>query len=123
MPIDRANYPTVPPDFPISGQPSAVAGVQPKLGLVQEGGVFYEPGTSPSEVQAAFELCKDLVSQMVPYCQRKLEQFEGDQKRTARAVHQGLLNKNWCAPEHSKWIMLKTIEQLGWSVEPSDLHP
>lgn len=52
----------------------------------------------------------------------KLAQFGDDEKRTAKAVFQGLLNKNWCTTDQSEWIMLKTIEQLGWSVQKSDLQ-
>lgn len=119
--INRVNYPGVPDDFPIKPVVSAVAGAQPKLSLVQEGGQFYAPGTSPSEVLAAFEVCADLVTQMAPYCQRKLAQFDGDQTATAKAVFQGLLNKRWCTAEQSKWIMLKTVQQLGWVVQENDL--
>jgi hypothetical protein len=56
MPIDRANYPGVPEDFPVTAVLSAIAGAQPKMNLVEEGGKFYAPGTSPSEVMAAFQM-------------------------------------------------------------------
>ena len=36
------------------------------MNLVEEGGRFYAPGTSPGEVLAVFQMCDDLVSQMVP---------------------------------------------------------
>lgn len=123
MTIERANYPHVPTDFPISEINSALSGAQPKLSLVQENGIFYAPGTSPSEVLNAFEVCKDLVTQMVPYCQRKLAQFDGDETATAKAVFQGLLKKNWCTAEQSEWIMSRTLEELGWSVHKSSLRP
>lgn len=122
MPIDRADYPQIPHDFPITPTISAVGGAQPKLSLVQEDGKFYAPGTSPSEVLAALEVCDDLVAQLAPYCQRKLAKFGGDQYATAKAVFQGLLNKKWCTAEQSVWIMLKTAEQLGWSLGESDLR-
>ena len=95
MSIDRANYPEVPDDFPVTAIPSAVSGAQPKISLVEEGGKFYAPGTSPSEVLAAFQMCEDLVSQMIPYCQRKLATFEGDQEATVKATLRGLLAKRW----------------------------
>lgn len=121
MSINRANYPGVPEDFPITPAVSALAGAQPKLSLVEEGGKFYAPGASPSEVLAAFDVCADLVTQMVPYCQRKLAEFGGDQTATAKAVFRGLLSKRWCTAEQSKWIMLKTVQQLGWVVQENDL--
>lgn len=122
MPIDRADYPQIPHDFPITPTISAVGGAQPKLSLVQEDGKFYAPGTSPSEVLAAFEVCDDLVAQLAPYCQRKLAEFGGDQRATAKAVFQGLLNKRWCTAEQSIWIMLKTAEQLSWPLREGDLR-
>ena len=66
MTMDRTNYPGVPEDFPVTATVSAVSGAQPKMNLVEEGGRFYAPGTSPGEVLAAFQMCDDLVSQMVP---------------------------------------------------------
>lgn len=76
MAIDHTNYLGVPDDFPITAVPSSVSGAQPKLGLVEEHGKFYAPGTSPPEVVKTFHMCADLVSQMVPYCQRKLATFQ-----------------------------------------------
>lgn len=49
MTIDRASYPGVPDDFPVTAVPSAIGGAQPKMSLVEEDGKFYAPGTSPSE--------------------------------------------------------------------------
>lgn len=86
MTTDRASYPGVPEDFPVSAITSAIGGAHPKMSLVEEDGKFYAPGTAPSEVTAAFQMCDDLVSQMVPYCQRKLATFEGDQQATVKAA-------------------------------------
>lgn len=122
MPINRDDYPQVPHDFPITPVPSALSGAQPKLSLVEENGKFYAPGTSPSEISQAFEVCDDLVTQMVPYCQRKLTAFGGDQIETAKAAFQGLLNKNWCTPEQSAWIMLKVAAQLSWQLREDQLR-
>ena len=121
MTVDRANYPGVPHDFPIAAIPSAISGAQPKMALIAEGGRFYAPGTSPSEVLEAFELCEDLVSQMLPYCQRKLTAFGGDQEATAKAVLKGLLAKHWCSDAQCVWIMRKTAQTLGWSLPDSAL--
>ncbi|MPT04319.1 MAG: hypothetical protein E2582_08850 [Delftia sp.] len=93
------------------------------MGLIEEGGKFYAPGASPSEVLDAFEVCKDLIAQMVPYCQRKLAQFEGDEATTARAAFRGLLDKKWCTTAQSRWVMRKTLEELRWQVQERDLLP
>ena len=116
MSIDRANYPGVPEDFPVAAVPSAVAGAQPKMNLVEEGGKLYAPGTSPGEVMAAFQMCDDLVSQMVPYCQRKLATYEGNQEATVTAALKGLLAKRWCTDAQCVWIMRRVVDELQWTV-------
>lgn len=80
MKRDSKKIHSVPKDFPVTAHLSAVAGAQPKMGLIEEDGKFYAPGTSPSEVIKAFSICDDLVSQMVPYCQQKLALFNGDRR-------------------------------------------
>lgn len=119
MSIDRANYPGVPEDFPVTAVPSAVAGAQPKMSLVEEGGKFYAPGTSQGEVMAAFQMCDDLVSQMVPYCQRKLATYEGNQEATVKAALKGLLAKRWCTDAQCVWIMRRVVDELQWTVSDS----
>ena len=121
MAIDRTNYPGVPNDFPIAAVPSAISGAQPKLGLVEEHGKFYAPGTSPSEVVATFHMCADLVSQMVPYCQRKLAIFEGNQEATVKAALKGLLAKRWCSDAQCVWIMRRVAQELQWPLHESAL--
>ncbi len=121
MSIDHGKYPGVPDDFPVAGIPSAISGAQPKMSLVAEGSRFYIPGTSPSEVLAAFLLCGDLVSQMVPYCQRKLAAFEGDQEATVKAALKGLCAKRWCSDAQCVWIMRRTVQQLQWPLRDGAL--
>lgn len=96
MERDPTSFPSVPKDFPVTAHISAVAGAQPKMGLIEEDGKFYAPGTSPSEVVAAFRMCDDLASQMIPYCQRKLASFDGDKETIVKAALKGLLAKRWC---------------------------
>ncbi|CAN7592440.1 hypothetical protein LJR118_004465 [Acidovorax sp. LjRoot118] len=121
MSIDRSTYSGIPADFPIVAIPSALSGAHPKMSLTEEDGKFYAPGTSPSEVATAFEVCEDLVVQMVPYCERKLTAFQGDQEATLRAVYRSLLSKKWCTDLQSEWIVRKTAERLGWHLSPSTL--
>ena len=121
MTTDRASYPGVPEDFPVTATPSAIGGAQPKMSLVEEDGKFYAPGTSPTEVTAAFQMCEDLVSQMVPYCQRKLATFEGDQDATVKAALKGLLAKRWCSDAQCVWIMRRVARELQWPVGESAL--
>lgn len=121
MPVDRTNYPGVPHDFPVSPTLSAISGAQPKLSLIEEDGKFYAPGTTPTEIVAAFEVCEALVPQMAAYCQRKLPEFDGNQQATVSAAFQGLLGKHWCSPEQCKWIMQKAVQDLNWSISGESL--
>jgi hypothetical protein len=119
MSIDRANYPGVPEDFPVTAIPSAIGGAKPKLNLVEEDGKYYSLGTSPSEVIAAFEVCDDLVSQMVAYCQRKLATYGGNEEATVKAALKGLLGKGWCTDAQCVWIMRRVADELKWAVSNS----
>lgn len=65
MIIERQKYPSIPEDFPVAAIPYALAGAHAKLNLVEEDGKFYSPGTSPSEVSDAFDVCEDLAQQFV----------------------------------------------------------
>lgn len=119
MSIDRSIYSGIPADFPIAAIPSALSGAHPKMSLVEEDGKFYAPGTSPSEVAAAFEVCEDLVAQPIPYCERKLASFQGDQEATLRAVFRSLLGKKWCTDLQSEWIVRRVADQLNWPLTQS----
>ena len=122
MTMDRTNYPGVPEDFPVIATVSAVSGAQPKMNLVEEGGRFYAPGMSPGEVLAVFQMCDDLVSQMVPYCQRKLATYEGNQDATVKAALKGLLAKRWCTDAQCVWIMRRAVDELQWTVGDGTLQ-
>jgi hypothetical protein len=114
MSIDRSLYPGVPEDFPITAAMSALGGVQPKLSMVEDGGRYYAVGTSPSEVREAYEVCEDLVQQMIPYCKRKLDKFNGNQEATLGAVFDALLGKSWCSRDQAEWVVRHTAIQLQW---------
>lgn len=114
MSIDRSIYRGVPADFPISEAPSALSGAHPKMSLIEEDGKFYALGTSPSEVATAYDVCEDVVKQMIPYCDRKLGSFNGDRKAILKAALQGLIHKNWCTVEQCGWIIREVAKRLGW---------
>lgn len=119
MPIDRSKYPGIPDDFPIEEIPSSLAGAQPKLNLVEEDGQYYAPGSSPSEVDSAFEVCSDLVLQMIPYCTRKKSELAVTEEETLKRVLQGLINKGWCTTQQCRWIMKQVARQLNWQFDSS----
>lgn len=64
----------IPDDFPRSGPMGAVPGVQPKLLVREEAGQFMLSKPTDSEVQARYELCEDLVQQLIRYTTRKRDE-------------------------------------------------
>ena len=82
---------------------------------------LHQPATR-AEAFKAVHMCDDLVSQMVPYCQRKLATFEGDQQATVKAAFKGLLAKRWCSDAQCVWIMRRVVRELQWPVSDSALE-
>jgi hypothetical protein len=117
MPIDRANYPNIPADFPIEATLSALTGAQPKLSLVEEDGKYYAVGTSPSEVAELYDICEDLAQQSVAYCTRKISELSLTREEVIERLLQGLYQKQWVAPVHSQWIAVRTKHLLGWETQ------
>jgi hypothetical protein len=58
------DYNAIPADFPRPKLSSALAGMQPKLAMVEFRGQFYTEGCSPPEVWARWDGCEDLAKQM-----------------------------------------------------------
>jgi hypothetical protein len=59
----------VPDDFPASVPSGAVPGAQPKLGVLEEDGVFTTNSTAVR--LARYDICQDLVNQLVAYAEHK----------------------------------------------------
>lgn len=114
MSVDRSNYSNIPLDFPIEPVDSALAGAQFKLSLVEEDGKYYAPGTTPSEVAEAHEVCEDLAQQMVPYCVRKMTELHLPHEEVLTKLLQGIYQKNWVSPAQAHWIVERTRQLLGW---------
>lgn len=100
---------TVPPDFPRGDPRGAVAGAQPKL-LVRIEGDQYVAGLTDEELQERYEMCADLVRQLVPYAQRK-RLHAGD----AQKLKNGLKAKDWgLTIQEIDWVVGKVAATLGW---------
>lgn len=110
--VHRADYPGIPEDFPIEVQHIAVAGVRPKLRLIQQGETYYAPGTSPEEVQRDYAEMADLALQVVAHCNaRNLEtQHELDallaRELQVMQMHFGI------RPSHAAWVMSRVLALL-----------
>ena len=121
MTAENAKYPGVPMDFPVAPIPSALAGAQPKLNLVEEDGQYYAPGTSPSEVSEAFENCESLAQKFVAYCLEIETSGFGTHSQILHRMHSSLLTKDWCTPAQYGRIVRRTAGLLDWQV-PLELN-
>lgn len=105
----------IPQDFPIEPVISALAGAQAKLAVVQAGGRFHGPGTTPEEALQQYEVCEDLAHQLAAYCSRKLaEQAVCSEQAALERALRGLRQKNWCSPRQNLWVLRRTARLLGW---------
>jgi hypothetical protein len=92
----------VPEDFPESVPPGTVAGAQPKVGVREEDGVFTNDGTSARA--GRYDICQDLVHQLVAYAEHK---------RTAKPNEQfSKLLAQVLSQVHKK--------QFGWGLSPAE---
>jgi len=105
----------IPKDFPRDPHPGAVPGAQEKfLARLVDG--RYVVGLTDDELKERYDVCVDLVEQLLPYCIRK--QSENPTWTTAdvlRRVHLGLQSKRWgqsLAEIH--WIVNRLAVRLGW---------
>lgn len=115
MSNDHLKYPGIPEDFPVAPTPYSVAGSQAKLNLSEENGQYYAPGTSPSEVADAFDVCEDLAQKFVQYCLDKESARFGTHAVILERVHASLLTKDWCTSAQCAWIVRRTAGLLGWN--------
>jgi len=60
----------VPDDFPRDPRPGAVPGAQPKL-LLRKAGDAFVSGWTDEERALRYDVCADLVAQLIPYVRRK----------------------------------------------------
>lgn len=119
MSINRQDYPGIPHDFPIEAEEFGLAGVQPKMNLVQEGEWFFESGTAPSEVFDAYEVCEDLAQKFTTYCTKKLQEGAMTKDQILERAYQGLLAKEWCTRKQCLWTIRHAAKLLNWSVPPA----
>lgn len=108
------------PEFPREPIPGAVGGAQPKLLLRKnELGKYVSPGLSNDEVSARFELCDDLVGQLLHYVKRKkLENPDWSDEfnlaRTKRGVEKKVRAGAWrISLAEVDWVMSRVSESLG----------
>jgi hypothetical protein len=107
----------IPANFPRDATLGAVSGAQPKV-LIRKIGLNYFGGLTNDELRLRFDVCSDLVEQLIPYAERK--QSEQPSCTTAvilRRIGRGIEAKKW-GQSHNEidWIVQTLAERLGWPV-------
>ena len=104
---------TIPEDFPRDLWLGTVPGTQPKLLLRKVGDTFVSEPTE-EELARRYDVCADLVAQLIPYAGQKVE-ANPDWSREELAVRlaAGIRAKGWgfTEPEIS-WMVRRTCEGL-----------
>lgn len=101
-----------PSDFPRSIRASAIAGTQPKLNLQEKDGHYVQVQPSEEEIDNRYEMCADLVDQLVTYCHRKKQPTETWQELLVE-VNEAVKRKQWgLSLEEISWITKKLALQL-----------
>lgn len=110
-----------PEDFPCDYGAGAVAGVQPKL-LIRKVGETYVSGLTDEELYVRYDVCFDLVNQLVDYCHKKLaERPEWSQNELLEKVQRAVAARlEWdFSPGEVQWMMTKLIARMNWSPSSS----
>jgi hypothetical protein len=105
----------VPKDFPRSVTLGAVPGAQPKLLVRESGGRFVGEGATDLEVQGRYEVCEDLVKQLLRYTVRKhVERPEWTPTQLREKVSAAVRRKaiGWDLSEaETNWILRRLIAE------------
>lgn len=96
-----------PSDFPRQHAFSALSGAQPKLSVLEIDGRYYLDQPDEDEIYQRYDVCADLVEQLITYCEKK-KQPAHSWEALLNAVAQSLSQKPWgLTPDENAWIMKK----------------
>ena len=113
---------TIPEDFPRSAPAGAVPGAQPKLLAHVEAGRFVAAKLTDSEVQHRYEVCEDLVQQLVRYSARKrAERPDWTPAQLREKVDAAVRQKafEWgLSPAETKWILRRLVAEAAGAPRP-----
>ncbi|KGH27942.1 hypothetical protein [Comamonas testosteroni] len=96
-----------PSDFPRQHGFSALSGTQPKLSVVEIDGRYYLDQPDEDEIYQRYDVCADLVDQLITYCEKK-KQPSYSWEALLNAVAHSLSKKPWgLTADENDWIMKK----------------
>ena len=112
----------IPKDFPREPVVASLAGVQPKLSVrlnVVSG--KYVSGPTEQDVQERYEVCADLVTQLVAKCHanRDSKYVHLSEVQILERLLAQLLATDWGAAAEMRWVIRRAASDLGWPI-PAD---
>lgn len=110
---------SVPSDFPREPVLASLAGLQPKVGVRFDANTGrYVAGQTDTEVAERYEICEDLVVQLVAKCQknRTTKYVNLTETQILERLQAQLLGTNWGSPLEMQWVIRQTASALGWVI-------
>lgn len=113
---------TVPADFPRKAPIASIPGGQPKLAVRRDidSGKYVE-GLATTEVEERFEVCTDLVEQLVAKClkNRTTKYAALTEVQILERLLAQLLGTQWGTDSEMRWVVRQTAFRLDWAI-PDD---
>lgn len=110
---------SIPADFPREPVIASLSGVQPKLAVrLDADSGKYDNGPAKQDVQERYEVCADLVNQLVAKCRanRSTKYLLLSEAQILERLLSQLLGTNWGSYAEMKWVIRSTATQLGWVI-------
>jgi len=112
----------IPADFPHERRGGSHAGGQPTLAVCPDATTgAYTDGTSEAEVQVRYEICADLVDQLVTKCQknRATKYAALSEVQILERLLAQLLGTQWGSDAEMHWVIRRAAFELGWAIPES----
>lgn len=108
---------SIPKDFPRGGATASLSGVHPKLAVRRDETTgMYVAGPSDVELRQRYDLCANLVDQLVAKCRRNRQTKYV--AMSEQAILSGLFGKlkksGWGTEPEMAWIIRHTAYELEW---------
>lgn len=113
---------TIPDDFPRDQVVASLPGVQPKLAVrLDAESCKYIGGPTEADLGERYEVCVDLVAQLVAKCRanRETKYSKLSEVQILERLLAQLLGTSWGSPAEMKWVIQRTASELGWTVPAS----
>lgn len=113
----QLRHSAVPDDFPIPKIVGSVTGAQPKLLLTLKNGLYYNSGSTPTDITERWNYCEDLVRQLVRASKKSKagKRAHMPEEEILDQYLERLITAGWTSVDEAKWIIRRCASSLGWS--------